>query len=113
MGLAGLYNNWTSPEGETICTAAIITTEANELLASVHPRMPAVLPEDAWMTWLDPSARDRERLLSLLKPFDSREMEHYAVTSRVNSFRCNDPENIRPLAAGAEGKEPGTKRKAT
>lgn len=112
MGLAGLYNNWTSPEGETICTTTIITTEANDLLAPVHSRMPAVVTENAWALWLDPAVRDRERLLSLLKPFDSRQLEYYAVASRVNSFQYNDPENIKPVAAAAEEKGPGTQRTA-
>jgi putative SOS response-associated peptidase YedK len=32
FGFAGLYNLWTSPEGEKICTCTMFTTESNELI---------------------------------------------------------------------------------
>jgi putative SOS response-associated peptidase YedK len=112
MGLAGLYNNWTSPEGEEICTCTIIITDANELLAPIHPRMPVILPENAYGLWLDPSMHDQDRLMLLLKPFPSEEMEHYPVTSKVNSYKYNDPENIRPLVMKSEEKKPKKNRTA-
>jgi putative SOS response-associated peptidase YedK len=46
--LAGLWENWKDPEsGEWIRTFTIITTEANELVAELHDRMPGIIaPED-------------------------------------------------------------------
>lgn len=99
MGLAGLYNNWRSPEGEEVCTFTIVTTDSNDLLSSIHPRMPVIIPGDGYRLWLDPAVHDRETLRALLKPYPSDEMEHYPVTPKVNSFKYNDPENIKPLAA--------------
>ena len=43
FGFAGLWEHWQSPEGEEILSCTIITTEANELLKSVHDRMPVSL----------------------------------------------------------------------
>jgi putative SOS response-associated peptidase YedK len=99
MGLAGLYNNWRSPEGEEVCTFTIITTDANDLLSSIHPRMPVIIPEEDHRLWLDPAVHDEEALLALLRPYPSDEMEYYPVTPKVNSFKYNDPENIKPVAA--------------
>jgi putative SOS response-associated peptidase YedK len=99
MGLAGLYNNWRSPEGEEVCTFTIITTDANDLLSSIHPRMPVVISEEDHRLWLDPAVHDEEALLALLRPYPSDEMEYYPVTPKVNSFKYNDPENIKPVAA--------------
>jgi putative SOS response-associated peptidase YedK len=97
MGFAGLYNTWTSPEGEQLHTCAIITTDANELIVPLHERMPAITPEEKFALWLDPSVRDKETLLPLLKPFPSELIELYPVTPKMNSYKFNDPENIRPV----------------
>src|ERR1700736_5047900 len=50
--LAGLWENWKSPEGEWMRSFAIITTTPNELCAELHNRMPVVLKPDAWPLWL-------------------------------------------------------------
>ena len=47
MALAGLWENWHSPDGQWIRTFAIITTPPNELCAELHNRMPAVLNPEA------------------------------------------------------------------
>ena len=43
FAFAGLWEEWKSPEGELIQTCTIITTEANELAADFHHRMPVIL----------------------------------------------------------------------
>src|SRR5882724_11483009 len=52
MALAGLWENWRSPEGEWVRSFAIITTAPNELCAELHDRMPVVLKPDGWPVWL-------------------------------------------------------------
>lgn len=52
MVMAGLWSVWRSPAGEKIPTCTIITTDANEAIAPLRDRMPAILPEDAWPAWL-------------------------------------------------------------
>jgi len=94
FGFAGLYNIWTSPEGEEICTCTIITTEANDLVAPAHDRMPAVISRDNYDLWLDPDEHDVRKLLPLLKPHPSHEMELYKVSKKVNSPSYNAPDNI-------------------
>jgi putative SOS response-associated peptidase YedK len=44
FGLAGLWENWKDPAtGEWVRTFGVITTNANELVAEIHDRMPAIL----------------------------------------------------------------------
>ncbi len=44
FGIGGLWENWKEPaSGEWICTFVIITTDANELVADIHDRMPLIL----------------------------------------------------------------------
>ncbi len=97
MGLAGICGDWTSPGGETVATCAIITVDANEAVAPLHDRMPAILPQDKYALWLDPDMRDTAVLRELLRPLPADQIELYPVTSRVNSYKNNDPGNIRPL----------------
>ena len=44
FGLGGIWENWKDPaSGEWVRTFAIITTNANELVAEIHNRMPLIL----------------------------------------------------------------------
>ncbi len=74
FGFAGLYETWISPEREPIDTCTIITTDPNELVRSVHDRMPVIVPKDREKSWIDPLSRDRGVLLALLKPYPQEEM---------------------------------------
>jgi putative SOS response-associated peptidase YedK len=69
MALAGLWENWKSPEGEWMRSFAIITTTPNELCTHLHNRMPVVLKPDAWPVWLGEEAAEACALKALLKPF--------------------------------------------
>lgn len=46
FGCAGLWERWQGIDGETIESGAILTTEANEVLAPVHDRMPVIQHSD-------------------------------------------------------------------
>jgi putative SOS response-associated peptidase YedK len=52
MTFAGLWDQWRAGDGGTLNSFAIITTAANDLLAPLHDRMPALLPPDRWAAWL-------------------------------------------------------------
>ncbi|MCU0847362.1 MAG: SOS response-associated peptidase [Spirochaetes bacterium] len=74
---AGLYDFWKTPEGKTIGTCTIITTEANDLVASIHDkkRMPVIIKEKDQILWLDCSDYNEQLLLPLLRPYENSEME--------------------------------------
>ena len=50
--MAGLWEAWNSPEG-VLETFTIITTSPNELVRSVHDRMPVILTPEAGEAWLE------------------------------------------------------------
>jgi len=100
FGFAGLYNVWTSPEGERLCTSTIMTTNANELVMPIHDRMPVITPPDKYDAWLDPAVQDGSALQGVLHPYSSGEMECFPVTPKMNSFKYNSPENIKPIRTG-------------
>ena len=97
LALAGLWASWRDPEGERLTSCTVITTAPNELLESIHDRMPVVLPEERWSDWLDPTFDDVGALRSMLLPFDARLMSEYPVSTLVNSVRNNYVECIAPL----------------
>lgn len=99
FGMAGLYNLWTSPEGEQVCTSTIITTDANESLKPIHERMPVILPTDETGRWLDPAIHEKDRLLPMLKPFPDNDLELYEVSTGVNSPKNDSAENIKRIDA--------------
>jgi putative SOS response-associated peptidase YedK len=95
FAMAGLWESWRDPQqSETIETCTIITTEANELTAPIHNRMPAILPSGDYTTWLDPQQSGSQVLLPLLRPFDSKEMVAQPVSTWVNTPKHNDPQCI-------------------
>jgi putative SOS response-associated peptidase YedK len=95
--MAGLWDVWLSPEGQPLETFTIITTRANDLVAKVHDRMPAVLSVADQAAWLDPEVSDPARLLPLLKPYPAGDMEAYPVSDLVNSPANDSPEIIAPV----------------
>jgi len=93
FAFAGLWDEWLDrATGELRPTFTIITTEPNELMASLHNRMPVILPgpeaERAWLADdLAPAAHQQ-----LLVPYDAALMREYVITTRVNSPAHNDPD---------------------
>jgi putative SOS response-associated peptidase YedK len=81
-------------------TAAIITTQPNELMQKIHTRMPAILgpSDDAWAAWLDPAQKDPGELLALLGPYPAELMIAYPVSPLVNSWENEGPELTERVA---------------
>jgi putative SOS response-associated peptidase YedK len=85
FGFAGLWERWRGDGGGDVESCTIITTEANELLASIHDRMPVILDPADHELWLDPGVTDANRVTSLLRPSDPSGMEAYPVSLLVNN----------------------------
>jgi putative SOS response-associated peptidase YedK len=95
MGFAGLYEIWKAPDGVELKTCTIITTEANDLMAAIHNRMPAILSPDTQAVWLDMES-PLDEIRSLLRPYPSDDMEFYAVSAIMNSPVNDSPQCIEP-----------------
>jgi putative SOS response-associated peptidase YedK len=94
FAFAGIFS---PPSDEGPGTYAIVTTEPNGLLASIHDRMPVILAREAEALWLDPSVTDPASVLPLLRPFPAELMEAYAVGEAVGSTANDGPELVAPL----------------
>ena len=100
LALAGLWENWRSPEGERLRSCTILTRQAEPAIAALHDRMPVMLSaEDQIDIWLDEKARDPEELVGLLKGERSPELCYHEVSSKVNKVANNSPELIKKIDA--------------
>lgn len=95
FAFAGLWEFWRSPEGEDLRSCTIITCAANRLVASVHDRMPVILPAEIADQWLAPSPV--EKLQPLLAPLDPARMRAYPVSRAVNAPGFDNPDLIHPV----------------
>lgn len=100
FGFAGLWEQWKSSEMEQISSCTILTTQSNELLQSVHDRMPVILKQQDYDLWLDPQVQTPEPLQQLLHPYPTESMTAYPVSTVVNSPKYNTPECIMPISIG-------------
>lgn len=98
MAMAGLWDMWRSPAGETVRSFTIVTTAANPLLAPLHERMPVILDPDAWPIWLGEVAADSERLKMLLAPYPADRMVVWPVNKRVGNVKNKDAGLVEPVA---------------
>ncbi len=96
FAFAGLWEEWHSPDGSQIRSCTIITTEPNELMATLHNRMPVILPPAAYAEWLDTAIRTPESMGTLLRPYPADEMAAYPVSTLVNSPQNDRAELIVP-----------------
>ncbi|MGE0641803.1 MAG: SOS response-associated peptidase [Thermoanaerobaculia bacterium] len=97
MALAGIWSAWNDPQGGGLLeSCAILTTAPNELAATVHDRMPVILPAARRGDWLD-AATPGEALAGFLAALPATEMLAYPVGRKVGNPRNDSPELIEPL----------------
>ena len=85
-----MWENWRDPtSNEWVRTFAIITTDANELVAEIHDRMPLILAPADYSRWLsdEPDPGD------LMRAFPAEPMRMWPISTRVNKPENDDPFN--------------------
>lgn len=95
FAMAGIWDTWQRPDGSWLQSFSIITTQANEVMAPIHNRMPVILPKESETRWI--YTTDYRQLLTLLKPYPADEMVCYPVTSRLNSVMNDDESLIKQI----------------
>ena len=101
FAFAGLWHCW-QKDGISITSCSIITTEPNELLATIHDRMPVILPPEAQDAWLLNNSEPTE-LKRLLVPFPASAMKSYPVSQKVNNAQAQDEHLVEPIELSLAG----------
>ena len=97
---AGLYSIWNDKANNvSIHTYTILTTKANPLMTKIHntkKRMPVIIPREYEKDWLNPML-NKEEVLALCQPFDTKKMDAYVISKRITSKK--DPTNVPEVLA--------------
>jgi putative SOS response-associated peptidase YedK len=96
LALAGIW----SPPVDGVRSAAILTTSPNDLLATIHNRMPVIVDSVTFDAWLDP-ATDLGEVASMLEPMPANTLRMWPVSTAVNHVAVNGPELLLPVPAPA------------
>ena len=89
FALAGIVLLWQGARA-----IALVTTDANELMAPIHDRMPVIIPPAGCAAWLD---AENPHPGALLRPFPSALMQAHAVSARVNAPANDDAALLEPI----------------
>ena len=89
FAMAGLWESWKSPSGELVHTCTILTTEPNDLMSTIHDRMPVILKQKDEQSWLNPEVKTIDELKPFMIPLENGLLEAYEVSDKVNSPKNN------------------------
>jgi putative SOS response-associated peptidase YedK len=83
-----------SKEGALQC--CIVTTQANQKMASIHDRMPVIIEPEHMEEWICGS--DRATVERLMQPVPDDTIQTVQVSNYVNNARNEGPQCVEPLA---------------
>lgn len=97
FGFAGLWDRWKDKStGQQVETYTILTTDPNELMQSIHNRMPVIIARKDYERWLADVDLSRAPV-DLLKPYPVEEMKAWQVSSAVGNVRINNQDLVAPV----------------
>jgi putative SOS response-associated peptidase YedK len=96
FAFAGLWAEWHAPDGSTLRSCTVVTTTPNELMATIHKRMPVILSSKDTSEWIDTAPRMPADLGHLIRTFPAELMQAYPVSTLVNSPSTDRRECILP-----------------
>jgi putative SOS response-associated peptidase YedK len=94
MYLGGIWNKYMDKKGHHQYGLSLITTAANNTMASVHHRQPVIIKTDHLSQWLDPMTPLSE-LQKIMQPVEDDFFEKYQVSDFVNNIRHDGAECIQ------------------
>lgn len=94
FAIAGLWDSFDNDQGETIHTFMMITTPANNQVADITSRMPAILEKNLIIEWLNDSNTE-ESTISLLKPYTEKVLDRFTVNPKLGDSNFDSPELLK------------------
>lgn len=97
LAMAGIWSRWLQEE-KHVESCCILTLSANHVVEPIHDRMPAIIANDNWDAWLDPSQQDIKQIKKLLTDQSAAEhLQAYPVSTQVNKSSFDEQSCILPL----------------
>ncbi len=97
FAFAGIYSEWTDPQGVNHGICAIITTASDSGSDQIPSRLPVIVQQDEQATWLDPTVDDTQVLIRIMRPLEPQELTVTRVSDAIGSTKQSLPELIVPL----------------
>jgi putative SOS response-associated peptidase YedK len=98
FAFAGLWERWTDPEGETLESCTLLTTEATERLRALHDRMPVIVDPVDYGLWMDPDVVEPDLVSPVIDRNLGGALDFYPITKYVNDVRHDDPRCLEAIA---------------
>ncbi len=98
FAFAGLWERWTDPEGETLETCTLLTTEATEYLSALHGRMPVIVDPADYGLWMDPEVVEPDRVSPVIDRNLGSALDFHPISKHVNDVRHDDPRCLEAIA---------------
>lgn len=96
IAVAGLWSSWQSPQGISMLTCAIVTTQATSALQQLHERMPVILSPKDYATWL--ADETNPQILKDICHFSwCKDLKFYPVSWRMNSPHFEGMECVKAI----------------
>lgn len=97
LAFAGIWGRWTDKEsGDVVESTCILTREAAGRMTDLHDRMPVVLPDTLFETWLEATELEAPYLHDVIARAGVPALEAFTVSDRVNNVRNFGPELLEP-----------------
>jgi putative SOS response-associated peptidase YedK len=87
---------WDPADGDLPETYCLLTTEPNDLVATVHNRMPVILTPATMPRWLGDAPLADGELSALVRPIDAGLMDCRPVSRYVSNSRNEGPRCLAP-----------------
>jgi putative SOS response-associated peptidase YedK len=85
FSFAGIWEEFEDTDGNEIQTFNIITTPANNLVNTVHDRMPVILTKEFEKNWLDSACAENE-ILECLQQYPDNFLSYYPVSAAISNM---------------------------
>lgn len=95
FSFAGMWEEFEDSDGHELHTFTLITTVANEMVATVQERMPVMLNRVAEKIWMEKGSSEAD-LINVLLPYAADKMNYYPVSPRIHDSKVNFPSLIVP-----------------
>lgn len=96
FSMAAIWENWHDADGNEIFSCAILTTEAQGDMRSLHQRMPVYIDPADYEVWLDCAGEDTAEADRLLRE-TAPDYQFYPVSTAVNNSRNEGRKLIAPV----------------
>lgn len=101
FAMAGLFEAWRAPgspeDTPWLLTCCVVTTAPNALMASIHDRMPVMVPPERWAAWLARDQQDPAALPALMQGLPDGAMQAWPVDRAVGRSSAEGEQLIAPI----------------